>query len=69
MPDLEIQEAEDELRWGLLALAGLRDLLVEAAKLDRTSHELVTPSALGELFDMVEKRVHKAAKVLGYTVQ
>lgn len=69
MPDMERINAEDELRWGLLALSGLRDLVLEAGQAKRHGYELVTPLALGELFDMVESRIYKAAKQLGYTVQ
>lgn len=67
MPDQKLNrlEALDELRWGLIALRAVRDLMSEAARNEERGYECVSPLGLAELIDMLETRIARAASALG----
>lgn len=56
-------DPRDEIEWGLRALRALRDLVQEAGRAD-DRFDLVRPFELGELLDMVTRRLDPAAERL-----
>ena len=61
--DLSLLNACDEMVWSFRALCGLRDLVQEAARGD-ARFDLVQPTELGELLEMVTNRMEPAVQRL-----
>lgn len=63
MPEPRLLDLYDELDGAVDALAGIRDLVVDASAPGK-QFSIVRPAELGELLDMVERRLRRAVDQL-----